>query len=79
MIKLSDAIAKHDAVKAEKATTFTVEKQSVDGKRLLVKSSKGGTKEWGTTWLKEQLEEGIIVEQKDGSFVFNGTLQTEWA
>lgn len=72
------AKAKLEALKAEKRSTFTVVKVSTDGKRLQVKSSKGVTKEWGTQWLTDQLEEGNMEELPDGRFQFVGTIETEW-
>lgn len=80
MNKLEQLLALNAKLKSETATTFEIVKFTLDGKNAEVLSSKGTKKVWTTKWLKEQLDNGNAVADKQGLITFKEVeREYEWA
>ena len=75
-------MSKCKAIADQKKTTYEIINNSLDGKWVMFKSSKGKTGKWAYSWLSERLENKDAVTTADGLITFNYSVnddEIKWA
>ena len=70
MIKLSDVMAEYAKEKAEKVKKYTIDAKSDDGRLFQIVGPNGYKKTWAKKQFIEQVEQGKLVENADGTFSY---------